>query len=53
MRKLEWFYNWPNLAPPAVHRMDERFAWTLNQLIFAITDVKKDIKRLDEEFGAF
>lgn len=51
MQKLEYIYKWPNLAPAAVHRMDDSFGWTFNQLTYAISDVKKDIQRLDEEFG--
>jgi hypothetical protein len=32
-------------------RMDADYAWTGNQLLYVITDIKKDIKRLDEEFA--
>jgi hypothetical protein len=32
-------------------RMDSAWGWTFNQLNYAITDVKKDIARLDAEFG--
>lgn len=31
---------------PGIDRMDKLGGWTYNQLCYAITDVKKDLKRL-------
>lgn len=51
MPRLEHVYRWPHISPWWVNRMDDRYANAFNRLIFAITDVKKDIARLDAEMG--
>lgn len=49
MPRLERAYRWPNISPWWVNRMDDNYAFAFNQLVFAITDVKRDIARLDGE----
>lgn len=41
IRLGDWF--------PGVDRMDRAYAWTGNQLLYAITDARKDIERIDRE----
>jgi len=41
----------PHRVPPSWHEIDRVFRYTSNQLMYAISDVKKDIARLDEEFA--
>ena len=48
---LEHLYRWPDTAPRWVVDLDDRFAYQFNRLVYAITDAKRDLTRLDEKMG--
>lgn len=43
-------YTLPGMCPAWVRQLQLDYSWTYNKLIYAITDIKADIARLDKEF---
>jgi len=42
-------YTLPGMCPAWLQQLQRNYSFTFNQLIYAITDVKKDIARLKED----
>jgi len=51
MTPLNFDYLFPGMTPAWMQKMQQNYSYTSNQLNYAITDVRDDIMRLDEEFG--
>lgn len=43
-------YTLPGMCPAWLQKLQRDYGWTHNKLIYAITDIKADIARLDKEF---
>lgn len=48
IRRMEYLYQWPDLAPASVRSMDAKYGATLNALNYAVQDVRADLERLKQ-----
>ena len=44
-------YTLPGMCPAWIQKMQRDFAWTSNRLMYAVSDARRDVERLEREMG--